>query len=195
MDRAVAEIDQRQRSDLWEADAKLVRATAAGSKSAQRELVERALPVARRTARYILRNSQDVDDAVQASLLALLEGAARFRGESSLGTWVTSITVRTALRQAQRQRTALAAADSPIDSERPKDESNLMARRTWQYLEQLPEPQRIAVVLRYGLDYRVDEIAEETESTRNTVKYRLKEALAKLRRLVRRDLAVRGSHE
>lgn len=191
----MTETDDQQRIEQWEADAKLIRATATGSKIAQKELVERALPVARRTARYILRSSQEVDDAVQASLLAVLEGAARFRGESSLGTWVTRITVRTALRQAQRQRSRVAAADPLIGPEQPKDEFSLMARRTWGYLEQLPEPQRIAIVLRYGLDYRVDEIAEETAATRNTVKYRLKEALVKLRRLVRRDLGTRGSHE
>jgi RNA polymerase sigma factor (sigma-70 family) len=63
-------------------------------------------------------------------------------------------------------------------------------------LRQLPEPQRVAVVLRYGLDYSVNEIAQATETSPNTVKYRLKEALAKMRRLVHRDRALRGDrHE
>jgi RNA polymerase sigma factor (sigma-70 family) len=60
------------------------------------------------------------------------------------------------------------------------------------YLDQLPLQQRVAIVLRHGLDYTVDEIADATATSRNTVKYRLKEALSTIRRLVRRDLAMRG---
>ena len=59
------------------------------------------------------------------------------------------------------------------------------SQRLWEQVEKLPEPQRLAIVLRYGLEFSVEEIAEATNASENTVKYRLKEALAKLRRHVR----------
>ena len=179
----------------WDADAKLTQAAARGDTNAQRELLQRALPVARRTARYLLGRSQGLDDAVQATLLAVLRSAPRFQGRSSLITWVARIATRTTLRLAQKQRAlvpagALDVIPAPDLAEGKSDE---IPRRVWEYLEQLPQPQRVAIVLRYALDYSVDDIAEATESSPNTVKYRLKEALAKLRRLVRQDLAIRGA--
>ena len=184
------------RKASWEADANLIQAAGSGNARAQRELLQRALPVARRAARCLLGRSQDVDDAVQATLLAVLDSAPRFQGRSSMSTWVTRIATRTTLRLAQKQRTlvpveelnALATSDP---EERRADE---VPRRVWEYLTQLPQPQRVALVLRHSLEYSVDDIAKATETSPNTVKYRLKQALARIRRLVRQDLAVRGTH-
>lgn len=181
----------------WDADSKLVQAAARGDTTAQRELLQRALPVARRTARYLLGRSQDVDDAVQATLVAILSSAARFQGCSSLATWVTRIATRTTLRLAQKQRGLVPteALEGLAAPERAVGRTEETPRKVWDYLERLPAPQRVALVLRYTLDYSVEDIAEATESPPDTVKYRLKEALAKVRRLVRQDLAVRGQRD
>lgn len=179
--------------DSWDAECALTQAAARGQADAQRELLQRALPVVRRTVRYLLRSSQEVDDAVQASLLAVLESAGRFGGRARLSTWVSRIAVRTTLRQARKQRILLPAEELELPAEpasAPRDEE--FPRRIWEYLDKLPEPQRLAILLRHGLDYGVQEIAEATESSPNTVKYRLKEALEKLRRMVRVDLSLRG---
>jgi RNA polymerase sigma-70 factor (ECF subfamily) len=190
--------DEREsvRQKSWDADAKLIQAAARGDASSQRELLECALPVARRTARYLLGPSQDVDDAVQASMLAVLKAAARFEGRSSMKTWVTRITTRTTLRLAQKQRTLVPVETlEQAQPARPAADgrSSEIVAPVLEYVERLPQSQREALLLRYALDYRVNEIAEVTECSPNTVKYRLKEALAKLRRMVRQDLAVRGA--
>lgn len=180
-------------NELWETDAKLTRAATSGDADAQRELLRRALPVSRRIARQLLRRSQDEDDAVQATLLEILRSAARFRGASSLTTWVTRIAIRTTLRLAEKQR-ALVSVDvlesvpAPTTSQGAMEE---LPRPVSHYLDSLPPPQRTAIVLRHCLDYTVDDIAHETETSPNTVKYRLKEALATMRRLIRQDLAIR----
>jgi RNA polymerase sigma-70 factor, ECF subfamily len=44
-----------------------------------------------RYARLQLRNPAQAEDAVQETLLAAIEGAARFSGKSSLRTWLTGI--------------------------------------------------------------------------------------------------------
>lgn len=180
--------------DPWEADARLTHAAAKGDPAAQRELLRRALPVVRRTVWHLLGRSQDTEDAIQATLLAVLHSLGRFEGRSRLDTWVTRIAIRTTLRLAEKQR-ALVPVDMPeseptLPTSRGAFEE--LPRRVSEYLAYLPPVQRVAVVLRHGLDYTVDEIAEATEASRNTVKYRLKEALATIRRLVRRDLTTRG---
>jgi RNA polymerase sigma-70 factor (ECF subfamily) len=190
--------DEREsvRQKSWDADAKLIQAAGRGDAGSQRELLECALPVARRTARYLLGPSQDVDDAVQASMLAVLKAAARFEGRSSMKTWVTRITTRTTLRLAQKQRTLVPVETlEQAQPARPAADgrSSEIVAPVLEYVERLPQSQREALLLRYALDYRVNEIAEVTECSPNTVKYRLKEALAKLRRMVRQDLAVRGA--
>lgn len=179
--------------ESWEAECTLTQAAARGQLDAQHELLRRALPIVRRTVRYLLRSSQDADDAMQASLLAVLDSAGRFAGRASLNTWVTRITTRTTLRYARKQRTLVPAEelDLPVESG-AVERSEEFPQRVWEYLEKLPEPQRVAIVLRHGLDYAVQEIAEATETSPNTVKYRLKEALEKIRRLVRLDLSLRG---
>ncbi len=178
----------------WDADARLTRAAAEGDTAAKRELLLRALPVVRRTARQILGRSQETDDAVQATLLEVLQSLGRFEGRSSLDTWVTRIAIRTTLRLAEKQRALFPVDVLESGPAAPSSRGALegIPRPIAEYLDHLPPRQRAAVVLRHGLDFTVDEIAEATRTSRNTVKYRLKEALATIRRLVRRDLATRG---
>ncbi len=187
-----------RREESWEVEAKLARAAARGDTNAQRELLRPAIPVVRRTARQLLGRSQDLDDAVQASLLEVLSSVPRFEGRSSWAVWVTRITVRTTLRLVKKQR-SLVPTETIEDMPQARQAgagSEAVPRTVTEYLQQLPEPQRAAMVLRYALDYSVNEIAQATETSPNTVKYRLKEALARMRRLVHRDRAMSGDrHE
>jgi RNA polymerase sigma-70 factor (ECF subfamily) len=127
-------------------------------------------------------------------MLAVLRNAPRFRGHSSLATWVTRIATRVTLRIVKKQRALVPVenaesipAVSPIENS-----ADELPRPVLEYLDRLPDPQRVALVLRYGLDHSVDEIAEATKASRNTVKYRLKTGVATMQRLVRQDLTVRG---
>lgn len=62
-----------------------------GSSAAQPAAIERERAYLLRYARLQLRNPAQAEDAVQETLLAALEGAARFAGKSSLRTWLTGI--------------------------------------------------------------------------------------------------------
>ncbi|MFO0572151.1 MAG: sigma-70 family RNA polymerase sigma factor [Polyangiaceae bacterium] len=59
-----------------------------------------------------------------------------------------------------------------------------------EYLEQLPEVQRTALVLRHVMGYSVGEIAELTDASPNTVKDRLLRGAKEMRKLIRRDVAI-----
>lgn len=166
-------------------DRELMAQVALGDPVAQRVLVRRVLRRIERVCRALLRNRQDAEDATQLAVMEVLKSARSYRGESSLERWCDRITARTALRAAAHERRAQRA---PIDDD-PRvtpatGEQALIAR---QYLGQVSERQRAVLVLRHGLEYSVDEIAEISGISPNTVKDRLLRGRTALRRLFRRD--------
>jgi RNA polymerase sigma-70 factor (ECF subfamily) len=63
-----------------------------------------------RFAMLRLRNAEEAEDVVQETLLAALEGIGRFRGGSSLRTWVTGI-----LQHKIVDRMRAAAREEPLE--------------------------------------------------------------------------------
>jgi RNA polymerase sigma-70 factor (ECF subfamily) len=70
--------------------------------------------------------------------------------------------------------------------------SHEIPRPLVEYLAELPEARRVALVLRHVMDYSVEEIAGLTATSPNTVKDRLLHARQQMRRSIRRDLATLG---
>ena len=145
-------------------------------------------------ARALLRHAADADDATQASLLEILRAAESFRGDGSFDGWADRIAVRTTLRLARQRRVrGLRVDDTEPDAiaEEPPHSSlaEMLPRELSEYLAELPEIRRTALVLRHALGYSVEEIAELTGVSPNTVKDRLLAAREQVRKHVRRDLA------
>lgn len=163
-----------------------MRRAGSGDPSAQRLVVARLMRRVQRLSKALIRQRDDASDASQASLLEILRCAASYRAESSLERWADRIVVRTALRQARAGRrvsvTPLEALPSPSVS--PSADPTIT---TAEYLDLLPERQRTALVLRCAFEYTVEEIAELTQSSPNTVKDRLKRAREAVRHALRRD--------
>jgi RNA polymerase sigma-70 factor (ECF subfamily) len=137
-----------------------------------------------RTA-YAVADPADVDEVVQETWLRAWRGLARFRGEASLGTWLTRLAVNAAtdLHRRRRTRAALAAAlgrflpafaPAPTDAVDDRDE----LRRALATLG--PDARRL-LGLRFGLDCSVAEIAAVLGCPEGTVKSRLHAATAALR--------------
>jgi RNA polymerase sigma-70 factor (ECF subfamily) len=59
-----------------------------------------------------------------------------------------------------------------------------------EYLAELPETRRVALVLRHVMGYSIEEIAELTEVSPNTVKDRLLRAREQVRKTLRRELSL-----
>ncbi len=174
-------------------DVELMALVAAGDRSAQRAVAQRLIGRAQRLAMVLLRERADASDASQASLLEILRSARTYRGDSPLERWADRIVVRTSLRLAsQRRRPPLPeTGEVPVPQHARPDDSPFFVEA---YLRGLPDPQRIAVVLRHVYDCSVEEVAELTGVSPNTVKDRLLRAREHIRRLVRReDLLVTAS--
>lgn len=161
-------------------DLELMARVARGDKDAQRQVARRLFRRVEGLCRAVLRGSEEALDARQLSILEILRSAHSFRGTSTLERWADRITVRTALRAAARERRAHHA---PLDLQRkttnPASESDLLAR---EYLDGLSERQRLVVVMRHGLEYSIEEIAEVTGVSKNSVKDRLLRARSIMRR-------------
>jgi RNA polymerase sigma factor (sigma-70 family) len=157
------------------------------------ELVRRHGPLVWGACRRRLNHIQDAEDAFQATFLVLIRRAASIAPGTPLGPWlhkVAAMTARNVLRQHRRR----ASISGPMEHEvaatctDPDHRLDLDAA-----LLELPERERVPIVLCHlqGLSRR--EAAERLECPEGTLSARLHRALARLRaRLGDRKLAALG---
>jgi RNA polymerase sigma-70 factor (ECF subfamily) len=131
-------------------------------------------------------NAPDREDLMQEILMALWRALPRFRGESSLRTFVLRVAHNRAITFATRRRRFEDLSDerpdpAPLAEERLIEEQQ--RERLFGAIRRLPEAQRQAVMLHLeGLSQR--EIAELQETSENNVAVRLARARKALRTLL-----------
>lgn len=181
-------------------DVRLMQLVAEGDPRARRLLANRLVDRARRVALHILGDPHEADDAAQQALLTILRSAASYQGHGSLERWASRIMVRGCLRYARRVRArgevddeavTLSTKAEPVDADALRER---VPRPVVEYLGELPESQRHALVLRYGLDLSIAEIAEEVGIKEATVRYRLGAGLRRMRASIRRDARFGGTN-
>lgn len=182
--------------DPADADRRLMERVAKRDRMAQQTAIDRLFPRVRCTCFRLLGNTADADDAVQQSLLEVLLSAGSFRGLSRLETWADRITTRTALRLSKdrarwdsRIRGTVETVHLPA-APRDGHMSEAAPRQTADYLRSLPERQQTVLVLRHVLEFSIDEIAEQTGVSPNTVKDRLLRGRKAIRKKIRRDQSI-----
>jgi RNA polymerase sigma-70 factor, ECF subfamily len=152
-----------------------------------------------RIARSILRNDSEAEDAVQEAYVRAFTHLNSFRGDASLATWLSRITMNEALGRLRSRRPMvdLAACETQgPDAEiiqfphaaRSDPERTMAQRELLQLVEQatdnLPEVYRTVFITRVIEGMSVEETAELLGIRPETVKTRLHRA----RRLVREQL-------
>jgi RNA polymerase sigma-70 factor (ECF subfamily) len=145
----------------------------------------------RRLARFLTRLTRRYDVAeeiINDTFWVVWRKAGDFRGESQPSTWILGIAYRKA-RNTFRISARLPVEES-LDAPAPlltiEGPQRAEELRDWldHALVQLPEEQRLAVVLCYELGFSCEEIAGIMQCPTNTVKTRLFHARAKLQRLL-----------
>lgn len=171
-----------------------VRRAASGDAKARAWLAGRVVARVRRVARALARNAADADDAAQLSLIEVLRSARTYRAEASLDAWAGRIAARTTLRHVARERRKAepVVPQTPVLAapDHPEELAESLPRSLRCYLDPLPETQRSAIVLHHALGYSLDEVAEMANTSRDTIKSRLRLGMAALRKRVRRDRAL-----
>src|SRR3954471_23415554 len=92
-------------------DADIVALAQAGSEAAFREIMRRNNRRLFRVARAVVRDAGEAEDVLQEAYLKASAGLASFRGEASLSTWLTRITLNEALQRRRRQREMIELRD------------------------------------------------------------------------------------
>lgn len=129
-----------------------------------------------------LGDPEEAADAVQDASLSAFRGAAGFRGDARVSTWLHRIVVNASLDRARRAqvRPTVPLPDQPL-----ADSTDPLAQRETAVLvhaalAQLPEDQRAAIVLVDLTGFSVEEAAAILEVPPGTVKSRCFRARARL---------------
>lgn len=180
--------------------ADLARRLAAGGADALDELVALYTPRLTRLVHRLLGWRRDgVEDVVQEVFLAALINAKRFRGESSLDTWLSSIAVNKCRSRQRRYRllwdrwVGCPRAPAPAPADAPSRDApighglalNETAGKVREAVGALSPRDREVVVLRYFDELSAAEIAEATGQSRNSVEVRLHRARGRLAEALR----------
>ena len=128
-------------------------------------------------------------DIAQDTFVKLLSSIQQFRGDSSFESWLYRMVVNSCLDYHRRRRRFLPLMDDALDVFRSSKEGALsemlreeQAERVQMVVSQLPEDQRIVVVLRYTEGRSYEEIADLLGCRRGTVASRLNRAHKALER-------------
>jgi len=168
----------------------LVAASRAGTPGAFDVIVERHRKGVYQLCYRFVGNHEDASDLSQDVFLRAYRGLGRFRGHSSLATWLYRIGVNVCLNRVSVK----AVATEPIDGWQPVDHryepatDRLLraerAERVRAAIAQLPRKQRATLVLRVYHEMSHQEIADVLGSSIGAVKANFFHALGNLKKLL-----------
>jgi RNA polymerase sigma-70 factor (ECF subfamily) len=170
-------------------DADLIAAHAAGDPHAFSELVRRHRDRMWAVAIRTLRDQEEAADALQEAFISAFRGAASFRAESQVTTWLHRIVVNACLDRLRRRQTRPTVPLSDVGMGEPIAPGDVMADRDTRFavqeaLAQLSEEQRVPIVLVDVEGYSVAETARLLGIAEGTVKSRCARGRAKLAKLL-----------
>ena len=185
--------DQR-RSEEDAEDVRLMRLVAGGDTSAFEKVIERHQALVAGTAARMLGSNSDVEDIAQQVFIRVWKSARRYVPRAKFTTWLLKITrnlVFNELRRAKRRahvplQSEPGAEEIPLkDETNPAPDASLLEAELQRAIEeaimQLPESQRMALVLRRYEQLSYEEIAEVLDLSVPAVKSVLFRARTELR--------------
>lgn len=151
-----------------------------------------------RVARGVLRNDADAEDVAQEALLRAHQRMARLRDRARFRGWLVRITFRIALdRLRSIKRRALRESQWVLENSRVAQHSGENAEFQRQFdraLEELPEKQRLVVLLAAMEGHTLEEVAAMLAVPLGTVKSRLFFARRSLAERLRCFVNPSGNH-
>jgi RNA polymerase sigma-70 factor (ECF subfamily) len=178
--RAVKDIDRGT-----EAETLLLRNAQAGDSASVEDLLSGHQRFLYTICYQILGHADDAEDAVQETFLRALRALPRFRGDSSVGTWLVRIAMRVCMDRKSSTRPTQpmnTLPESEIQSNSHSPEAEVLQRmRIAEVLQRLPIRQRAILLLREWHGWSIPEIAESLDWKHrkvNTELYNIRKTLA-----------------
>jgi RNA polymerase sigma-70 factor (ECF subfamily) len=178
-------------------DAELAVRVAAGEAAAFEVVMRRHNRALFRTARAILRDDAEAEDALQEAYLQAYRAIGSFRGEAKLSTWLARIVANEALMQSRKRARRAEIVplkpgtpdgelddipDGNIDETPERSAQRVEMRRLLEaQIDSLPDDYRVVFVLRAVEEMSVEETAEALGIPAATVRTRLFRARGLLR--------------
>jgi len=187
-------------------DPELAQRISAGDKQAFELLMRRHNQILYRTARSILKDEAEAEDAVQEAYLLAYRGMSGFRGDAKLSTWLVRIVVNQAIARARRRKRGAEiiqlsgetredseAAEGNMNETLPEQPEAAAERaQTRQLLEskidELPDAFRTVFVLRALEELSVEESAAALGIPEATVRSRFFRARGLLREALSKEI-------
>src|SRR6266700_508037 len=191
---AASDPGNQGRSEEDAEDVRLMRLVSRGDTSAFEELIERHQALVAGTVARMLSSNSDVEDIAQQVFIRVWKSARRYVPRAKFTTWLLKITRNLVFNELRRtKRHAHVPLQSEPGAEDPplKDEKNLapdlsllqteLQRAIEEAIMQLPESQRMALVLRRYEQLSYEQIAEVLDLSVPAVKSVLFRARTELR--------------
>lgn len=172
-------------------DAELVAAFVAGRADAFDVIVERHRRQVYQVCYRFVGNHEDASDLAQDVFVRAFKGLRRFKGESSLATWLYRVAVNTSLNRNAVKRPELQPIHTidHVDGRAIDPLGRLVAGERAltirKAIQQLPPKQRATIILRVYQELSHEQIAQVLGSTVGAAKANLFHALGNLKRLVK----------
>lgn len=169
-------------------EAGLIRQAQNGGKQAFSELIAFYYPYVSKFLLGLSRDEQLTQDLTQETFVRLIRGIERFQldGDARFSTYVLTISKRLYIDYLRRERQVFVDFDTQINlpsgcNVEEMAMTRLEARRAFDLLSTLPEPQAQAIRLKYLEQMTLEEIALRLGSSTGTVKSRIHNGMVKLR--------------
>jgi RNA polymerase sigma-70 factor (ECF subfamily) len=175
---------------MADSDAELIVAVRAGSADAVAGLIRRHWGRCHRLAYLIVGDVAAAEDVTQEAILSAIDALDGFDEGRALEPWLHRIVFNKAtdwLRRQTRAPRLVADADGFRSIEVEPDPPDALGGELLDEVRRLRPEYRIAIVLRYVLDYTPAEIGQALDVPAPTVRTRLRRALGELRRAIERE--------
>lgn len=187
-------------------EAELVSRAANGDERAFEAIMRRHNRMLFRTARSILKNDKEAEDALQESYLRAWRALSRFRSESKLSTWLVRIVANEAFGRLRRTRAQIIPLDAAMNSFEPEIRASLTEDSNQQpetsamrtqlrtlmeaHIDRLPDLYRTIFILRAIEEMSVEEVSQALEIPEATVRTRFFRARGLLREGLSRHIDI-----
>lgn len=150
---------------------------------------------------HMIKNQNDVEDLAQEVFIKVYKNLSKFKGDSSLYTWIYKITVNLCLDEVKKRKNIiyldekLEIEDGELERELPSSdktqvelyEEKELKEKLHKCIGKLPEKQRVMIVLRDIKGFSYEEISEITSVKLGTVKSQINRARLKLKELLDKE--------